>query len=66
MPVKEKHYRLCDMTLDEFIYRNLDASHEFNERLKQRIKEYKPKTAVDSYNEVLNRLRKCTWSPNGR
>ena len=40
---KEKHYRLCDMTLDELIYRNLDASHDFYERLKQRIKEYKPK-----------------------
>lgn len=63
---KEKHYRLCDMTLDEFIYRNLDASHDFYERLKQRIKEYKPKTALDNYNAVLERMRKKSWSPNGR
>lgn len=54
------------MTLDELIYRNLDASHDFYERLKQRIKEYKPKTALDNYNEVLERMRKKSWSPNGR
>lgn len=63
---KEKHYRLCDMTLDEFIYRNLDASFEFYTRLKERIKEYKPKTALDSYSQVLEKMRKRSWSPNGR
>lgn len=54
------------MTLDEFIYRNLDASFEFYTRMKERIKEYKPKTALDNYNAVLERMRKKSWSPNGR
>lgn len=63
---KEKHYRLCDMTLDEFIYRNLDASYDFYMRIKELSKNYKPKTALDKYNEVLEKMRKRTWSPNGR